>query len=385
MHAAQKSVLGFIETLREVGLYIDASRIEMLFEATTVIEGGGLYTLFLCGRTTLCGSPGDLARYDACFARYFFGHDTLATEILPDPAATPIIPGSAGSVKRTSADDDEDDDREIEMGAASAVEILRTRKLSALSAEERELILELISQLRSKVATQRGRRRKSSSGGPIDIRRTVKAAYARGGEPDRLFKSLPRERARKRVLLLDVSGSMAPFAPGLLRFGYAAYACARRRTEVFTIGTRLTRITKYLDTKDCEAAMLAASRAVPDWSGGTRIGDQIRAFLDIWGQRGMARGAIIVIASDGWERGGADLLGQQMLRLQNLSHRIIWANPHKSTPGFEPLTMGMQAALPLIDDFVAGSSAAELGRLINLMGDSFRRRRDREVKNSTIR
>lgn len=384
MHAAQESVLGFIEALRDAGLHIDASRIGMLFEATTAIEGGGLYTLFLCGRAVLCASPGDVARYDACFARYFFGHDMLATEILPDPDAAPIIPGSAGFMKRTSAPDD-DDDREIEMGAASAAEVLRTRKLSALSAEERELILELISKLRAKVAMQRGRRRKTASRGPIDVRRTVKAAYARGGEPDRLFKSLPRSRPRKRILLLDVSGSMAPFAPGLLRFGYAAFSCARRRTEVFTIGTRLTRITKYLDTKDSEAAIVAASRAVPDWSGGTRLGDQIRAFLDIWGQRGMARGAIVVIASDGWERGGAELLGEQMRRLQALSHRVIWANPHKSTPGFEPLTQGMQAALPLIDDFVSGSSAAELARLITLMGESFGRRNGREAENSTIR
>jgi len=286
---------------------------------------------------------------------------------------------------KKTLDEEEDDDREIEMGAASAVEVLRTRKLSALSAEERELIFQLIAQLRSNVAMQRGRRRKSSNRGPIDIRRTVKAAYARAGEPDRLFMSLPRSRPRKRILLLDVSGSMTPFAPGLLRFGYAAYSCARRRTEVFTVGTRLTRITKHLDTKDSEAAMLAASRAVPDWSGGTRLGDQLRAFLDIWGQRGMARGAIVVIASDGWERGGADLLREQMLRLQALSHRVIWANPHKSTPGFEPLTKGMQAALPMIDDFVAGSSAAELSSLINLMGENFGHRRGREVKNSTIR
>jgi uncharacterized protein with von Willebrand factor type A (vWA) domain len=383
MHAAQSSVLGFIETLRDAGLYIDTSRVGLLLEATSAVGDGGLYALYLCGRTTLCASPGDIARYDACFARFFFGHDTPMVEILPDPEATPMIPGTAGFMKRTPVE--EDDDREIEMGAASAAEILRTRKLSALSAEERELILALITQLRGKVAMQRGRRRKSSSRGPVDVRRTVKAAYARGGEPDRLFMSLPRPRPRKRVLLLDISGSMAPFAPGLLRFGYAAFLCARRRTEVFTMGTRLTRITKYLDTRDSEAAIVAASRAVPDWSGGTRLGDQLGAFLDIWGQRGMARGAIVVIASDGWERGGATMLASQMRRLQALSHRIIWANPHKSSPGFEPLTQGMQAALPAIDDFVAGSSAAELAKLIGLMGEDFGRRRTRELNNSTIR
>ena len=109
---------------------------------------------------------------------------------------------------------------------------------------------------------------------------------------------------------------------------------------------------------------------MPDWSGGTRLGEQLRAFLDIWGQRGMARGAIVVIASDGWERGGAELLGAQMRRLKSLAHRVIWANPHKSTPGFEPLTGGMQAALPAVDDFVSGSSARELADLIELMADA---------------
>jgi uncharacterized protein len=205
------------------------------------------------------------------------------------------------------------------------------------------------------------------------------------GDPDRLHLRVRRTRPRKRVLLLDISGSMAPYSGGLLNFGYAAHRCAPQQTEVFTIGTRLTRITQYLRSRDPELAMVGASRAILDWSGGTRIGDQLKTFLDLWGQRGMARGAIVVIASDGWERGNTAVLAEQVRRLSNLAERIIWANPHKSTPGFEPLTRGMQAALPYIDQLVAGSTANEFARLLDLLGaaDSPRTRHVRISRTGT--
>ena len=364
---AKDNLLGFIAALRTAGLPISVSRAGLMFEAAALLPASGLQTIFLAGRSTLCATPEDISRYDACFARFFFGDPRASAEILPDPTAPPMLPGVTDIRRRDQPD--EDDDRDVEMGAASPNEVLRRRKLSTLSAEEKALIYALISRLRARVALLPGRRKRTGAHGVIDVRRTVKAALWRGGEPEQLFRRVPRPRIRKRVLLLDVSGSMAPFAPGLLRFGYAAYRCAPRRTEVFTVGTRLTRISRAFDTQDCEAGIIAASRTVPDWSGGTRLGDQIKSFLDIWGQRGMARGAIVVIASDGWERGETGLLGQQMSRLGFLAHRIIWANPHKSTPGFEPLTRGMQAALPAIDDFVGGSSAEELAQLIRLMGD----------------
>jgi uncharacterized protein with von Willebrand factor type A (vWA) domain len=366
--SARDTVHDFIALLRDSGLRIDLARAGTLFDALALIPARGLHAIFLAGRTTLCASPEEIARYDACFAQFFFGEAFSTVEILPDPDVMPMLAASQDLRRRDQADTD--DDRDVEMGAASARELLRTRKLSKLSPEEHRLIEQLIARLRGKVAVSKGRRRMAAARGLVDIRRTVKAAQARGGEPDRLFHRIRRPRIRKRVLLLDISGSMAPFAPGLLRFGYAAYRCAPRRTEVFTIGTRLTRLSRCFDTEDAEAGNQNAARAVPDWSGGTRLGDQLKAFLDIWGQRGMARGAIVVIASDGWERGGADLLAEQMRRLRGLCHRVIWANPHKSTPGFEPLTRGMQAALPSVDDFVSGSSANELEALIRLMGNS---------------
>jgi len=358
----------FIALLRRSGLRVDIARAGALQDALALIPARGLHAVFLAGRTTLCASQEETARFDACFAQFFFGGVWFEAEILPDPKATPVLQASTDLRRRNKAETD--DDRDVEMGAASAQEVLRHRKISKLSAAEQKLIERLIVQLRADVAVYPGRRRQTAARGILDVRRTVKAAQAKGGDIARLYRRLRRPRIRKRVLLLDISGSMAPFAPGLLRFGYAAYRGAPRRTEVFTIGTRLTRLTRCFETADAEAASQNASRAVPDWSGGTRLGDQLKVFLDIWGQRGMARGAVVVIASDGWERGGAELLAQQMQRLQLLSHRVIWANPHKSTPGFEPLTKGMQAALPAVDDFVSGSTVDELAALIRLMGNA---------------
>jgi uncharacterized protein len=178
-----------------------------------------------------------------------------------------------------------------------------------------------------------------------------------GGEPARLLRHAYRRRPRRLVLLLDVSGSMEPYADALLRFAHVA---ARRRTgtEVFTIGTRLTRISRELRRQDADLALAAVAKAVPDWSGGTRLGELLRAFLDRWGQSGTARGAVVVFASDGWERGDPQVLAEQMARLRRLAHRVVWVNPHRGKPGFAPLTAGMAAALPHIDEFVSGHSLA---------------------------
>ena len=165
---------------------------------------------------------------------------------------------------------------------------------------------------------------------------------------------------------------MQPYADPYLRFAHAA---ARRRpgTEVFTVGTRLTRVTREMRGRDASAALVAVSGSVPDWSGGTRLGELVKAFLDRWGQRGTARGAVVVVASDGWERGDAALLGAQMLRLSRLAHRVVWVNPHRGLPGYAPMTAGMRAALPHVDDFVDGHSLDALERLATLLGSESRR------------
>jgi uncharacterized protein with von Willebrand factor type A (vWA) domain len=161
---------------------------------------------------------------------------------------------------------------------------------------------------------------------------------------------------------------MAPYADAMLRFAHAASRRRVARTEVFTIGTRLTRVSQQLRHRDPDRAMAAVADEVPDWSGGTRLGLQLGEFVGRWGQRGMARGAVVVIASDGWERGDATLLGEQMARLHRLAHKVVWVNPHRARPEFEPLTAGMAVALPHIDSFVAGHSVAALEELAGVIG-----------------
>jgi uncharacterized protein with von Willebrand factor type A (vWA) domain len=199
-----------------------------------------------------------------------------------------------------------------------------------------------------------------------DLRRTVRAALRAGGEPMRRHWREPTTRHRRLVLLLDVSGSMEPYARALARFLHAAVV-SRTRVEAFALGTRLTRITRELESHDPDEAMRNAARRVVDWSGGTRLGEQIGRFNDEWGVRGMARGAVVVILSDGWDRGDPDALAEQMARLRRVAHRIVWVNPLKASEGYAPLARGMAAALPYVDDFVEGHSVAALESLAEVI------------------
>jgi uncharacterized protein with von Willebrand factor type A (vWA) domain len=171
---------------------------------------------------------------------------------------------------------------------------------------------------------------------------------------------------RRLVVLLDISGSMEPYARALLQFMHSAVV-GRQRVETFTLGTRLTRVTRELSSRDPDRALHRASGRVEDWSGGTRLGETLRLFNDRWGVRGMARGAIVVILSDGWDRGDPNVLAEQMQRLGRVAHRVVWVNPLKAGPGYAPLARGMAAALPHVDAFVEGHSVDALERLAMVM------------------
>ncbi len=217
-------------------------------------------------------------------------------------------------------------------------------------------------------AMRRSRRLRSSrrGRGRPDLRRTVRRAIRAGGEPiNRAFVE-PAERPRRLVLLCDVSGSMEAYARGLVRFLHAAVV-GRGRVEAFAIGTRLTRITRELSSRDPDAAIAAAAKRVTDWSGGTRLGEGLRQFNDEWGVRGMARGAVVVILSDGWDRGDPEVLGEQMERLHRVAYQVVWVNPLKSSPNFAPLARGMAAALPHVDEFVEGHNLASLEHLARVV------------------
>jgi uncharacterized protein with von Willebrand factor type A (vWA) domain len=251
--------------------------------------------------------------------------------------------------------------------AGSPVEVLRHRDLAALSTVERDEVRRLVALLAPGAAPRRSRRRRAARRGRVDVRRTVRQALRHGGELGRLARHRRRTRPRRLVLLLDVSGSMTPYADALLRFGHAAVRRRPTLTEVFTVGTRLTRVTRALRHRDPDAALRAAGAAIPDWRGGTRLADSLRAFLDRWGQRGTARGAVVVVCSDGWERGDPAALAGQLDRLSRLAYRLVWVNPHRGKAGYQPLAAGMAAALPYLDEFVAGHSLAALEELVAVL------------------
>jgi uncharacterized protein with von Willebrand factor type A (vWA) domain len=204
----------------------------------------------------------------------------------------------------------------------------------------------------------------------MDRRRTIRAMLAAGGEPGRPPHERAAPRPRRIVALVDVSGSMAPYADALLRFCHVLVRHRPATTEVFTIGTRLSRVTRALAQRDPDTALAAANDVIPDFSGGTRLGDVLKAFNDRWGQRGTAHGAVMVIFSDGWERGSTDLLAGEVERLQRLARSVVWVNPHKGRAGYVPVQAGIVAALPHVDHFVAGHSLATLEELTEVIRDA---------------
>ena len=210
------------------------------------------------------------------------------------------------------------------------------------------------------------RRQPSPHGATFDPRRTLREAMRTGGVPIERAWREPKLVPRKLVYLVDVSGSMEPYARAMVMFLQAAVR-AGRHVEAFTFGTRLTRLTPHLAGRDPDRALANAARAVPDWAGGTRIGENLKAFNDVWGRRGLTRGAIVVIASDGWERGDPTLLAEQMRRLHLAAHRIVWTNPLAGGEGYRPLVAGMQAALPYVDDFLPGHNLRALETLAEVL------------------
>jgi uncharacterized protein len=343
----------FARSLRARGVAADASRLIAAVGALDHVDPLDPAQVYWSARVTLCSDPDDLPRFDEAYAAWL-GAD--------EPSAVPIAAraGTDGSAAGAAAGSAEGSPDRV---AATDLEVLRTRDLASLTEAERDEVRRLIALLAPAVGTRRSVRRRPGGRAGVDPARTMRAMLRSGGEPVVLAHWRRREKPRRLVLLLDVSGSMAPYADALLRFAHAAVRVRPLATEVFTVGTRLTRVTRALRLRDPEAALRAAAATVPDWSGGTRLGESLRAFLDLWGQRGAARSAVVVIASDGWERGGAELLGEQAARLHRLAHAVIWVNPHKGKDGFAPETAGMVAALPHVDTLLAGHTVDALADL----------------------
>jgi uncharacterized protein with von Willebrand factor type A (vWA) domain len=258
----------------------------------------------------------------------------------------------------------------VRPAAWSDVELLIDKDFSQYSDEERARVRAIVAQLARHGPTRRSRRlrRARLRGVRPDLQRTLRASLRWGGEPlERRWRE-PAEKPRKLVLVCDVSGSMAPYARVLLQYLHAAVA-THRRVEVFAFGTRLTRLTRELGVRDPDLALARASEAVDDWSGGTRIGHCLGVLNREYGRR-LGRGSVVVILSDGWDRGEPELLADEMARLRRSSHRVVWLNPLKAAPDYEPLARGMAAALPHTDHFLAGNSLASLAELASILEDT---------------
>ncbi|MBB5153859.1 vWA domain-containing protein [Saccharopolyspora phatthalungensis] len=348
-------LVGFARALRHSGMACGPTRVQAFLAATEHVGLDDRSAVYWAGRLTLCSEPDDVARYDAAFDSWF-GVAVLPTESpgrpLPRPARIAALSAADGA-------GDGDADKPL-AAAASDAEVLRRRDLAELGVAEREHLRRMLAVLRPEPPTRPALRHRRSKRGTLSPRATLRELLRAGGEPMRLPRQRRSRRPRRVVLLIDVSGSMSPYADALLRFAHVAVRRSPASTEVFTLGTRMTRVSRQLRQRDPEAALLAASRAVPDFSGGTRLGETLRVFLDRWGQRGVARGSVVVLFSDGWERGDSAELAEQMRRLRRLARAVIWANPHAGHDGYQPVQSGIVAAMPHVDRMVAGHSLRSL-------------------------
>lgn len=362
-------LVGFTVVLRNAGLAITTDRVAAFLAALDALDVTSETQTYWAGRLTLCSDPDDLPRYDRAFADWFTPARGGRTPVRdqrppPPPRLAALTPSGPEQVEGDGA-------RQPELQAqASGAEVLRHHDLAELSLAEREHLRRLLALLRPELPTRPSRRRRPSRHGRPDPGRTLRAALRNQGELRELRRRDQSRRPRKIVLLVDVSGSMEPYADALLRFAHVVVRRSPGSVEAFTLGTRLTRVTRELRMRDPERALAAAGKAIPDWSGGTRLGEVLRAFVDRWGQRGSARRAVVVVLSDGWERGEPDLLGVQMSRLRRLAHRLIWVNPHAGKDGYLPVQGGIVAALPYLDELLAGHSLATLERLLEVMRDA---------------
>ena len=365
MKQPDEILLGFARALRSSGVGVTPDRASSFLTATSLVGAGSLDGTYIAGRATLCAGPDDLDRYDQVFQAWFAGRDDLPRTV---PRGTPrtvrsTLPlGDPGEPGGEAASDPV-------AAVASDIEVLRHRDVASATADEKALLDHLIRMLHPRPPRRRATRSTPSRRGDLDMRRTLRRTLRNFGEPARISYRRRGHQPRRVVLLVDVSASMRPYADALLRLAHRI-GSALPATEVFTLGTRLTRVTAALHTRDADRALVRAGEQVPDWSGGTRLGQTLGAFLDRWGARGMARGAVVVIFSDGWEQGDTGELSTQMQRLSRLAHHVIWVNPHRGKAGYEPVQQGIVAVLPHCDDFVAGHSVRSFEQVLGVIADA---------------
>lgn len=368
---ADELLLGFARALRAAGVPVTSDRAQTFLRAVSLVGLDDRRSTYWAGRSTLCSGPDDLEKYDQVFHSWFVAQEN---QTVPREAPDRQSPQADLLDEHEGDGSGEVEDDEIR-AMASTAEVLRHRDIGTMDPRERARLAAMFATLHPRSPRRTAHRRSAWHRGDLDAARTLRRMRARMGEPGPVAWRRRRTRARRVVLLVDVSGSMSAYADALLRLAHTfTHAASPSGTplrpgdvEVFTVGTRLTHITRAMRMRDAERAIVAAGETVPDWSGGTRLGETLKVFLDRWGQRGTARGAVVVLVSDGWERGDTALLAEQMRRLHHLAHRVVWMNPHRGKIGYEPVQAGIVAALPYIDDFLAGHSMATFADLVEVV------------------
>ncbi|MGH9139071.1 MAG: vWA domain-containing protein [Acidimicrobiales bacterium] len=370
MTARDVSAVAFASVLRAAGLDVPTGSVVNYGRAVAAVGVGSASGVYWAGRATLVRRLEDIPAYDRAFTAFFGGYQRSTAPGRERVIELHVDAGDDSAPDTGDAEDDERPAAEVQAVRWSPLEVLRHKDLARCSPDELDEAHRLMADLRLRAALRPGRRQRivPSGRGRLDLRRTVRRSLRTGGEVLRPAATRPGQRPRRLVVLLDVSGSMEPYARAFARFAHAAVAGHQRgRVEVFALGTRLTRITRELASHDPDEALRRAAASVADWSGGTRLGAGLRHFNDEWGVRGLARGAVVAVLSDGWDRGDPDELAEQLARLRRVAHRVVWVNPLKASPGYAPLARGMAAALPYVDEFVEGHSVAALEDLVAVL------------------
>ncbi|HET8927786.1 MAG TPA: VWA domain-containing protein [Microbacterium sp.] len=382
--------VGFSGVLRRAGVPVTPERTAWFAESLHLVPPRTRTSLYWSSRATLVSTQQQVGRFDAVFDAVFGGSTDVADRrgdpnvpddtslrrrTTPDPSQSGRTGGTAPSGPLPPAGADPgpsqtaDDATEALLLAASPDERLHDTAFDALTPDEVARIRRLVAALVLRTPLRPGRRSRASARARdrLDLRRTVRAASRTGGQPARLVHAARRPRPRPIVLLCDISASMEPYTRVFVSFLQAAVTTGN--AEAFVFATRLTRLTRHLSSRDADRALEQAAGAAQDWAGGTRLADGIRSFIDRHGRRGLARGAVVVILSDGWAQDDPDDIAWEMMRLRRLAHRIVWVNPRRAARGFEPLVGGMAAALPYCDAFVSGHSYTELENLVRIIAD----------------
>jgi uncharacterized protein with von Willebrand factor type A (vWA) domain len=378
-------VTAFGHELRSTGVPVSPDRCQRFAHSVSLTQTTDRQILYWLGRVTLLSDQSQISRYDVTFERFFRDgraeyleedeQPQMVPSQIPDPdgpeedAPEPeeelsVVASPDVAVPTASDEEEPDQDEEEVVVQVSEMERLMDADFAQCTPEELALIRQLVDQIRMNPPVKLARRRKvHRRGSSIDIRRTLRRAQRTGGDPVLLVRRRSSLRPRRVVLLADVSGSMESYARVYLHLMRGAVQALE--AEAFSFSTRLTRLTRQLAMGTPDVAYEHARAVAKDWSGGTRIGQALEDFLRDYGRRGMARGSIIVIVSDGWETGDPQRIMVAMEQLGRMAHRIIWVNPRKAVPGYLPIVAGMAAALPYVDSFVSGHSVRALAEVVD--------------------